>query len=210
VIRVLIVDDHEVVREGLKAILAAEPDFVVVGESASADQLVRLVDETRPDVVVLDARLPGVSGAEACRNLSEARPETPVLILSTYGDEDLVDECIRAGAKGYVVKDIERFTLKQSIRAVQRGQGAVSPEIAARILGMVRDEPLPGPREVPLNERQLEILRLMSQGLSNREIAERTYLSENTIKSHVQEIFKKLEVRNRVEAAMRAAEEGWL
>ncbi len=210
-IRIMIVDDHEMVREGLKTILQTEPDFEVVSESGSAADLMKLVDDSHPDVVLLDARLPGVSGAEACRRLVEFHPETAVLIVSTYSDDELVDECIRAGARGYVVKDIERFNLKQSIRAVHRGEGAVSPAIAAKVLDRLRAvEEASEPPSNPLSDTQLEILRLIAAGYSNREIAAHVYLSENTVKSHVQEIFRKLDVRNRVEAALRASVEGWL
>jgi two-component system response regulator DevR len=211
VIRILLIDDHEIVREGLKTILSAQPDFEVVGETGSADELVGLVDTTRPDVVLLDARLPGVSGADACRALVAAHPDVAVLIVSTYTDDALVAECIAAGAKGYLIKDIERFTLEQSIRAVHRGEGAVSPSIAAKMLDRLRRaDDIALRQESPLSDTQLQIVRLIADGFSNREIADRVHLSENTIKSHVQEIFRKLNVRNRVEAALRASDEGWL
>ena len=212
-IRIGIIDDHEMVREGLRMMLQPEPDFEVVFERESADDIVELVDEFRPDVVLLDARLPGISGPEACRLLTASHPETAVLIVSTYSDEGLVDECIRAGAKGYLIKDIGRFSLKESIRAVHRGEGAVSPAVAGKVLDRLRAAPAnetsttPDP---PLSDSQCEILRLIAQGFSNREIAEKVHLSEHTVKSHVQEIFRKLQVRNRVEAALRATHEGWL
>jgi two-component system response regulator DevR len=211
-IRIAIVDDHEIVREGLKSILQKERDFEVVAEAGTADDLGALVDQAAPDVVLLDARLPGISGAEACKRLVASHPDIAVLIVSTYADEHLVDECINAGAKGYVVKDIGRFTLKESIRAVHSGGGAVSPSVAAKVLDRLRShEHAPAPeRQMPLSATQLEIVRLISSGLSNREIAARVHLSENTIKSHVQEVFRKLGVDNRVEAAVRASQEGWL
>ena len=208
-IRVAIIDDHEMVREGLRAILQIEPDFQIVAESATADGIVELVGRARPDVVLLDARMPGVSGPDACRQLVASHPEIAVLMVSTYSDDELVEECLRAGAKGYVIKDIQRLTLKDSIRAVHRGEGAVSPVVAAKVIDRLRGtattetEPL-------LSDRQREILRLIAEGFSNREIASRVYLSENTVKSHVQEIFRKLQVRNRVEAALRATQEGWI
>lgn len=211
-IRIVIVDDHEIVREGLKTILESEPDFEVIAESATADDLNDLVDKVDPDLVLLDARLPGVSGAEACRRLVAAHPNIAVLIISTYSDEQLVEECIKAGAKGYVVKDIERFSLKESVRAVYGGGGAVSPAVAAKVLDRLRateDVPAQAP-STPLSDTQLEILRLIAGGYSNREIAERVHLSENTVKSHVQEIFRKLDVDNRVVAALKASQEGWL
>jgi DNA-binding NarL/FixJ family response regulator len=210
--RIAIVDDHEVVREGLKTILRDDPDFEVVAESGSAKGLAELAQRTRPDVVLLDARLPGVSGAEACRQLVAANPDIAVLIVSTYSDDRLVEDCIRAGAKGYVIKDIERLSLKESIRAVYEGGGAVSPVIAAKVLNRLRTQEELASAEIssPLGEKQLEILRLIASGFSNREIASRVHLSENTIKSHIQEIFRKLDVGNRVEAALKASKKGWL
>ncbi len=144
-----------------------------------------------------------------CRQLVASHPEIAVLMVSTYSDDDLVEECLRAGAKGYVIKDIERLTLKDSIRAVHRGEGAVSPVVAAKVIDRLRGTATTEPEPL-LSDRQLEILRLIAEGFSNREIASRVYLSENTVKSHVQEIFRKLQVRNRVEAALRATQEGWI
>jgi two-component system, NarL family, response regulator DevR len=210
--RILIVDDHAIAREGLKTILRDDPDFDVVAESGSAAGLAQLVQRTHPDVVLLDARLPGVSGAEACRQLVAADPDLAVLMVSSYSDDRLVEECIRAGAKGYVVKDIERLSLKESIRAVYGGGGAVSPVIAAKMLNRLRskEELASAEPSSPLSHTQLEILRLIAVGFSNREIAGRIHLSENTVKSHTQQIFRKLDVGNRVAAAIRASKEGWL
>jgi two-component system, NarL family, response regulator DevR len=209
---ILIVDDHEIVREGLKTILRDDPDFEVVAESGSAEGIVQLAQKTQPDVVLLDARLPGVSGVEACRQLVAADPDIAVLMVSSYSDDRLVEECIRAGARGYVVKDIERLSLKESIRAVYGGGGAVSPLIAAKVLNRLRskEELASAEPSSPLSHTQLEILRLIAVGFSNREIAGRIHLSENTVKSHIQQIFRKLDVGNRVEAALRASKEGWL
>jgi two-component system response regulator DevR len=210
-IRVAIVDDHEMVREGLKAILAAEPDFEIVAEAASADHLLELVEKSHPDIVLLDARLPGVGGPAACRLLTERHPEIRVLMVSTYADDELVEQSIRAGAKGYLLKDIERFNLKESIRSVHRGEGAMSPAIAAKVLDFFRGEQQAAkPMRPDLNQSQFGILRLISEGYTNREISERVHLSENTVKSHIQELFRKMGVRNRVEAALRATKDGWI
>jgi DNA-binding NarL/FixJ family response regulator len=161
--------------------------------------------------VLLDARLPGVSGPEACRLLHNAHPEVKVIILTVNSDDALVEESIRAGARGYIIKDVERFELKQSIRAVNRGEAVVSPSITSKLLDRMRTESEPSATAVDrpiLNEKQTLILRLVSEGYSNREIATRVHLSENTVKSHLQEIFTRLGVRNRVEAAIRAARDG--
>jgi DNA-binding NarL/FixJ family response regulator len=208
-IRIVIVDDHEIVREGLRTLFETEPDFEVVGQSGSAEGLAALVERTQPDIVLLDARLPGISGPDACRQLLETRPEVRVIILTSYSDDDLVDQSIKAGAKGFVVKDVERFTLKQSIRAVHRGEGFIAPAVAGKILDRLRTQES-APARPALGESQLQILRLVAEGFSNREIATRVYLSENTVKSHLQEILQKLGVRNRVEAAIKATKEGWI
>jgi two-component system, NarL family, response regulator DevR len=210
-IRILLVDDHEMVREGLKTILATEPDFEIVGESATAEGLAELVEQTQPDIVLLDARLPGVSGPDATRRLASSHPQVAVVILTTFTDDALVDDCISAGAKAYVVKTVERFDLKQSIRAVARGESVISPSVAGRVLERIRSgSGSPEPKRPALNASQSAILRLVSEGFSNREIATSINLSENTVKSHLQEIFRKLEVRNRVEAALVATREGWI
>jgi DNA-binding NarL/FixJ family response regulator len=211
VIRLIIVDDHEMVREGLKAILDTEPDFEIVGESSTAEGLSQLVERTQPDIVLLDARLPGISGPDATRRLGQSHPQVAVVILTTFTDDSLVDDSISAGARGYVVKTVERFDLKQSIRAVARGESVISPSVAGRVLERIRSgSESSSPQRPALNASQTAILRLVSEGFSNREIAASVNLSENTVKSHLQEIFRKLEVRNRVEAALVAVREDWL
>lgn len=209
-IRVLIVDDHEMVREGLMAMLQPEPDFDVVGQTGRGGGVVELVEATRADVVLLDARLPDVSGVEVCRRLSLSHPEVSVVILTTYTDPDLVQECIQAGARGYVVKDVERFSLKESIRAVYRGQAVLAPQVAGQVIERARTRQPAESRRAALSASQVAILRLISRGHSNREIAAEVHLSENTVKTHVQEIFRKLGVRNRVEAAILAGKSGWI
>ncbi|HEY8801545.1 MAG TPA: response regulator transcription factor [Candidatus Dormibacteraeota bacterium] len=209
-IRVLIVDDHEMVREGLLAMLQPEPDFEVVGQTGRGGEVAELVETTRPDVVLLDARLPDVGGVEVCRRLSHSHPNVAVVILTTYTDPDLVQECIQAGARGYVVKDVERFSLKESIRAVYRGQAVLAPQVAGHVMDGARTRQQAGSRRTALSESQVAILRLISRGHSNREIAAEVHLSENTVKTHVQEIFRKLGVRNRVEAAILAGKSGWI
>ena len=210
VIRVMLVDDHEMVREGLMAMLRHEPDIEVVAQTGSGAAVVDLVEATKPDIVLLDARLPDVSGVEVCRRLGVSHPGVAVVILTTYTDPDLVEECIQAGARGYVVKDVEQFSLKESIRAVYRGQSVLAPQVAGQVIAQARTRPQARSRRAELSESQVAILRLISRGHSNREIAAEVHLSENTVKSHVQEIFRKLGVRNRVEAAILAGKSGWI
>ena len=209
-IRILVVDDHEMVREGLMAMLQSERDFDVVGQTGHGAEVVDLVEATRADVVLLDARLPDVSGVEVCRRLTQSHPEVAVVILTTYTDPDLVQECIQAGARGYVVKDVERFSLKESIRAVYRGQSVLAPQVAGQVIERARTPHAAASRRAALSASQVSILRLISRGHSNREIAAEVHLSENTVKTHVQEIFRKLGVRNRVEAAILAGKSGWI
>ena len=209
-IRVLVVDDHEMVREGLMAMLQPERDIEVVGQTGSGVAVVDLVESTRPDIVLLDARLPDISGVEVCRRLSQSHPDVAVVILTTYTDPDLVQECIQAGARGYVVKDVERFSLKESIRAVYRGQAVLAPQVAGHVIDRARTPQQAGSRRAALSASQVAILRLISRGHSNREIAAEVHLSENTVKTHIQEIFRKLGVRNRVEAAILAGKSGWI
>ncbi|HZU66579.1 MAG TPA: response regulator transcription factor [Ktedonobacteraceae bacterium] len=211
-IRLLIIDDHEMVREGLKAILTSEPDFEIVGDAASAEQGVELVERLSPDVILLDIRLPDRSGIEVCRIVSERYPQSAVIILTTFTDEKLVAECIQAGARGFIVKDIERFDLKRSIRAVARGEAAIDPKAAVAVLAQLRRTPPVKSEPSPelLSSQQLVILRLVAQGLSSREIATQLYLSENTVKGYVQEILHRLGVKNRTEAVMVAVKQGWL
>ena len=211
-IRLLIIDDHEMVREGLKAMLMAEPDFSIVGDAANAEQAFALIERLHPDIVLLDVRLPGMSGVEVCRTVTETYPETAVIILTTFTDEHLVAQCIQAGARGFIVKDIERFDLKRSIRAVARGEAAIDTKAAAAVLAQLRRSPQPQSEALPepLSAQQLVILRLVAQGLSSREIATQLYLSENTVKGYVQEILHRLNVKNRTEAVMVAVKHGWL
>ena len=209
-IRVLIVDDHEMVREGLMSMLRSEPDFEVVGQTGHGEEVAALVESSKPDVVLLDTRLPDVSGVEVCRRLTRKHPEVAVVILTTYTDVELVEECLQAGARGYVVKDVERFSLKESIRAVHRGQAVLAPQVAGQLIDRMRKGTLEEKRPAGLSASQVAILRLISRGHSNREIAADVHLSENTVKTHVQEIFRKLGVRNRVEAAILAGKSGWI
>jgi two-component system, NarL family, response regulator DevR len=211
-IRLLIIDDHEMVREGLKAMLVAEPDFAIVGDASNAEQALEMIERLRPDMVLLDIRLPGVSGIDLCRIVTSQYPETAVLILTTFSDENLVEQCIQAGARGFIVKDIERFDLKRSIRAIARGEAVIDPKAAVAVLAQLRRTPPVNqePSPEPLSTQQIVILRLIAQGLSSREIATQLYLSENTVKGYVQEILHRLGVKNRTEAVMVAVKQGWL
>lgn len=207
-LRIVIIDDHEIVRNGLKHILDGDPEFTVVGEAADGPDGVSVTEAHRPDVVILDVRLPTLSGAEVCYLIAERVPEAAVLVLSAFGDDDLVYQCLLAGARGYVLKDIVDFDLKRSLKAVARGESVIDSRVAGAVLNRLRarqEQP-----QHPLSPHQLSALRLMSQGFSNREIAERLYLSENTVKGYVQEVLRRLGAKNRLEAVMIAIRNGWL
>lgn len=207
-LRVAIIDDHEIVRSGLKHILEGDPNFEVVGEASDGPSGVAMVHAVRPDIVIVDVRLPSMLGDDVCRLLRERVPETRILVLSAFGESELVYRCLVAGAQGYVLKDILHFDLKQSLQAVARGEAVLDPRVATVVLDRLRNRALVP--EIPLSPHQLSVLRLMAQGLSNKQIAERLYLSENTVKGYVQEVLRRLGARNRLEAVMIANRRGWL
>ncbi|MEW8976895.1 MAG: response regulator transcription factor [Symbiobacterium sp.] len=210
-IRIVIVDDHELLREGLKSLLSREEDMEVVGEAAGGHEALALCRRLRPDVVVLDARLPDIDGVEVCRRLQEEMPEVAVLMLSTFSDADLVLAAVRAGVKGYVVKDVQGMDLKRSIRQVARGEVAMDPKVVGHLIRHMRS---PGTdkeeQRIPLNRQQLAIIRLVAQGYTNREIAEQMFLSEKTVKGYLADALRRMGVKNRVEAAMVASKNGWI
>lgn len=207
-IRLVLIDDHEVVRNGLRVALDGDPAIAVVGEADDGPAGVRVVEATRPDVVLLDARLPSASGADICALIVHRLPNTRVVMLSAFGDDELVYGCVRAGARGYVLKDIVNFDLRKTVQAVMRGESVIDPRVASGLLERVRANRVASSPE--LAPHQLAVLRLMGSGFSNREIAERLYLSENTVKGYVQEVLRRLGARNRLDAVMIAVRNGWI
>jgi DNA-binding NarL/FixJ family response regulator len=209
-IRVLIVDDHELVRAGLRALLQAEPDVEIVAEAATGSQALVQGKRLQPDVVLLDARLPDMAGPDVCRGLCEALPDVAVAILTTFTDDELVRQCVRAGAKGYLLKEIPRLDLAASIRSLANGESVVDRKVLPQVLAVARQSAQSEDADQPLTERQRVILRLVADGLSNREIAEHVQLSELTVKSYIEDLLKQLGARNRVHAAIIATRHGWL
>jgi two-component system response regulator DevR len=209
-IRVLIVDDHELVRVGLRTLLSTDPEIEVVGEAAAGARAIAMARERQPDVVLLDAHLPDLTGATVCRRLRGAAPDAVVAMLTTFADDDLVRDCVRAGAQGYLMKDIAQLDLSRSIKALSRGETVIHPRVASQVQAAARQTASDASAEPALSARQREVLQLIAQGLSNREIAAGTNLSELTIKSYVEEILVHLGARNRVHAAILATKHGWI
>ncbi len=209
-IRVLIVDDHELVRVGLRTLLSTDPEIEVLGEVAAGAQAIAVAREQQPDVVLLDAHLPDLSGPDVCRRLRAAVPDAVVAMLTTFTDDELVRECVRAGAQGYLLKDIAQLDLSRSIKALARREAVIDSKVAPQVLAVARQSSGAAGDEPMLSARHRELLQLVAQGLSNREIAVRTHLSELTIKSYIAEILANLGARNRVHAAILATKRGWI
>lgn len=201
-IRVLIVDDHEVVREGLRALLRRRPQLAVVGEADSVAGAIAEARKTEPDLVVMDVRLPDGSGVEACREIRARRPETKVLMLTSYADDDAVFASIMAGATGYLLKRTQSQTLVDAIERATRGESLLDPAVTQRVLERVRSAGSSGDDELSLlSEQEQKILDLIAEGKTNKEIAQEIYLSDKTVKNYVSSILGKLNIRRRSEAA---------
>lgn len=206
--RILLVDDHEVVRVGLKALLEKHPDFEVIAEAASAREAVDKTKSNKPDVVVMDIRLKGGSGIEACQEITEKFPDTKVIMLTSYAEDEMLFSAIRAGASGYVLKQIGSDDLIHAIEAIGRGEALLDPAVTQRVFQEVRK----AAREeeasafAELTQQEMHVLQLVSEGRTNRQIAEMLFLGEGTVRNYVSSILSKLNVRNRAEAAAYAVE----
>ncbi|WUT00743.1 response regulator transcription factor [Streptomyces sp. NBC_00708] len=208
--RVFLMDDHEVVRRGLRDLIDDERDMEVVGEAATAEQALARGPALRPDVAVLDVRLPDGDGIAVCRELRSAMPDLACLMLTSFDDEDALIDAIMAGAAGYVLKQINGSDLVSAIRTVATGQSMLDPATTARLMRSLRSPEAPKSPEDErlsgLSERELAVLELIGEGLTNRQIAERLYLSEKTVKNHISRLLGKLGVERRVQAAVIAAQ----
>ncbi|MEU9606021.1 response regulator transcription factor [Streptomyces sp. NPDC048057] len=208
-VRVFLVDDHEVVRRGLRDLFDAEADIEVVGEARDAAQALARGPALRPDVTVLDVRLPDGDGVTVCRELRSRVPDLACLMLTSFDDEDALLDAIMAGAAGYVLKQINGSDLVAAVRTVASGQSMLDPATTSRLIGSLREDQEPAPpREgklAALTDRERAVLRLVEEGLTNREIGKELYLSEKTVKNHISRLLAKLGVERRVQAAVIAA-----
>jgi DNA-binding NarL/FixJ family response regulator len=212
VINVLIADDQDLVREGLRMLLEAEPDLAVAGEAADGSQALAQARLLDPDVILMDVRMPGMNGIEATTRLVQAGSRARVLMLTTFNLDEYVYHALKAGASGFLLKDASRERLTGAVRAVSAGETLLAPAITRRLIEDFCRGPAPGTPAADaagrLSERELGVVRLVAQGLSNAEIAARLYLSEATVKSHIARILAKLKLRDRVQVAVYAYEHG--
>ena len=204
-IRVFLLDDHEVVRQGLRALLESGGDIVVIGESGLAQEAAARIPALRPDVAVLDARLPDGSGIEVCRTIRSVDPAIKALILTSYDDDEALFAAIMAGAAGYVLKEITGQDLIGAVRQVAAGNSLIDPALTARVLERVRNGPGTAPELAGLTEQELKLLALIAEGLTNRQIGERMFLAEKTVKNYVSSILAKLGLERRTQAAVLAS-----
>jgi DNA-binding NarL/FixJ family response regulator len=213
-IRAMIVDDHALFRRGLEMVLEEEQDIELVGQASDGAEAVERAAESLPDVVLMDIRMPRSSGIEACRAMKEAAPSAKIIILTISDEEEDLFEAIRAGASGYLLKDIPLDEVADAVRAVHGGQSLINPSMAGKLLtefatlarrdGEERAQEVPAPK---LTEREMQVLKLVARGMNNRDIAKELFISENTVKNHVRNILEKLQIHSRMEAVMVAVRE---
>ncbi len=215
-IRVLLVDDQALFREGLETLLSVHTDIQVVGQAGNGQEAVEVAASVRPDVVLMDVRMPILDGVGATRRLKKALPQCRVIVLTTFDDDEYIFDALRAGAVGYLLKDVDSAQLVAAIHATARGESILQPSVAAKVIteftrvsSMVPAAQME-PLIEPLSERESEILALIATGASNREIAEQLFIAEGTVKNHVTHILGKLGVRDRTQAALKAREMGLL
>ena len=207
-IKILIVDDHTVVRDGLAVMLGRREDFAVVGEAKNGLEAVERARELQPDVILMDLRMPELDGVEAMRRIRAEDSVVKFIVLTTFDTDEYIFDAIEAGAKGYLLKDASREDLFEAVRAVHRGESLIQPGVAARVLDRFAQLSHQGAAPDALSEREAGVLRLMAQGTANKEIAASLSISESTVKTHVANIFQKLEVTNRTEAVTKAMARG--
>lgn len=212
-IKILIADDHALMRDGIRRVLEREPDFDVVAEAGDGEEAIALIESLRPDVAIIDIAMPKVDGIEVTKHIKSSHPGMAVLILTAYDDDEFVFSLIEAGAAGYLLKSVQSQELVKAIRAVRAGESVLHPSVARKVLNHFVPSLAKAEEQTALDtltERELEILRLVTRGLSNREIGAELFLSARTVHGHLGRIFNKLGVGSRTEAVVRALKEGWV
>jgi len=219
-ISVLIVDDHDIVRQGVCGYLEAQPDITIAGEAADGEQAVRLAAELLPDVILMDLVMPGIDGIEATRRVRDVSPGSQVIVLTSFHEDEHIFPAIKAGALSYLLKNVRPAELADAVRGAAQGKAVLQSPVASRVLQELRDNLPPTERSTPkiaqqplaepLSERELEVLDLIAQGLTNRQIADRLYIAVGTVKRHINNIYGKLQVHHRTEAVARARALGLL
>ncbi|MFC2060112.1 response regulator [Chloroflexota bacterium] len=207
-IRVLIADDHPVVREGLSAMLSREQDIQVVGEAENGTEAIKIAGELQPDVILMDLRMPEVDGVEAMRQIKIKNPDMKFIVLTTYDNDEYIFKGIEVGARAYLLKDAPREELFKAIRAIYRGESLIEPAIAGKVLDRLVELSRQVRAPERLSEREVEVLALIAKGTSNKLIATSLCIGESTVKTHIQSIFQKLEVNDRTEAVTEAIKKG--
>lgn len=210
-LRILIADDHPLFRKGLRTLLEGEPDFEVVGEATTGDEAIALADSYQPDVILMDLQMPGKTGLEAARTISGVSPHIQILVVTLFRDDESIFAALRAGARGYVLKDASEEEMLRAIRAVAAGEAIFSPGVASRIIRFFASSREELPQEVvpDLTSREREILELIAQGEANLSIAHTLSISLKTVRNHVANIYNKLQVTDRVQAILRARNAGF-
>ncbi len=212
-IRIVIADDHAVVRQGTRSLLEREEDLEVVGEAGDGEQAVKLIEQLKPDVAIIDISMPKLNGVEVTRQVKPRCPSTAVLILTAYDDDEYVFALLEAGAAGYLLKDVDARELVGGVRAVCAGESVLHPAIARKVISRLKSPENKPSGEKPatdLSEREMQVLKLAARGLSNRDIANELVISLRTVQGHLGSIFNKLGVGSRTEAIFQAAKRGWL
>ncbi len=212
-IRILIADDHAVLRDGIRRILEQEQDLEVIAETDNGEDAVKLAVEFKPDVAMIDIEMPKLDGIEATRQIKALCPDIAILVLTAYDDDQFIFSLLEAGAAGYLLKNVRGRDLTDAIRAVYQGESVLHPAIAHKVLNRfvtTRNKPSEQESVEVLSKREMEVLQLASKGLSNHNIARELFLSENTVHAHLQHIFQKLHVSSRTEAVIRALKERWV